>query len=289
MKIIFSRKGFDSSYGGVPSPIFPDNRMVSLPIPDKDSPIEYEDIKWQEFNLGYVVSQLTQNHIPSYYRAHLDPDLNADSIPRSAEWRPVFGQMGQAQSHLRNCNIQPGDIFLFFGLFRRINLYSDKIVWDKKSRPIYVLWGWLQIDEILEVNKNISNKYHWLEYHPHFHKKTKSFNTIYIARKYLSLPNLEDKKFPGAGTFLYFSERLMLSDPSAEIPSIWRLPSWFYPREDKFPLTYHRKLSCWQKTEGGTRLKVVNRGQEFILNTDDFPEAIEWAKKILEAFKNRTF
>ena len=33
MKLIFSRKGFDSSAGGIPSPILPDGRMISLPIP----------------------------------------------------------------------------------------------------------------------------------------------------------------------------------------------------------------------------------------------------------------
>ncbi len=34
MKIILSRKGFDGTYGGYPSPIFPDGRMLSMPIPD---------------------------------------------------------------------------------------------------------------------------------------------------------------------------------------------------------------------------------------------------------------
>jgi len=33
MKIILSRKGFDSSYGGYPSPILPDKTLLSLPIP----------------------------------------------------------------------------------------------------------------------------------------------------------------------------------------------------------------------------------------------------------------
>jgi len=36
MLVIISRKGFDSSSGGVPSPIFPDGKMLSLPTPDKD-------------------------------------------------------------------------------------------------------------------------------------------------------------------------------------------------------------------------------------------------------------
>ena len=33
MKIILSRKGFDSKNGGFPSPVLPDGKMMSLPIP----------------------------------------------------------------------------------------------------------------------------------------------------------------------------------------------------------------------------------------------------------------
>ncbi len=35
MKVIFSRKGFDSSYGGFPSIILPGGKMISFPIPEK--------------------------------------------------------------------------------------------------------------------------------------------------------------------------------------------------------------------------------------------------------------
>jgi hypothetical protein len=33
MKVILSRKGFDSASGGMPSPILPDGTLISLPIP----------------------------------------------------------------------------------------------------------------------------------------------------------------------------------------------------------------------------------------------------------------
>ena len=33
MKVILSRKGFDGQYGGYPSIIWPDKRMLSFPIP----------------------------------------------------------------------------------------------------------------------------------------------------------------------------------------------------------------------------------------------------------------
>ena len=46
MKVILSRKGFDSQYGGMPSPILPDGTMLSLPIPSKDDNIKYSDLNW---------------------------------------------------------------------------------------------------------------------------------------------------------------------------------------------------------------------------------------------------
>ena len=112
MKIILSRKGFDSSSGGKPSPIFPDGRLVSLPIPDAQSPIYYDNIRWQEYNLGSIVSDLTHGKILPEHPAHLDPDINIENLKRDSKWKPIFGQTGASQGHLRNCNIQNGDIFL---------------------------------------------------------------------------------------------------------------------------------------------------------------------------------
>ena len=44
MKVILSRKGFDSSYGGIPSPILPDGRLVSFPIPSPSDCFQLADI-----------------------------------------------------------------------------------------------------------------------------------------------------------------------------------------------------------------------------------------------------
>ena len=41
MKVILSRKGFDSSYGGTASPILPDGTLLSLPIPSKAETVKY--------------------------------------------------------------------------------------------------------------------------------------------------------------------------------------------------------------------------------------------------------
>jgi len=51
MKVILSRKGFDSSYGGCPSPILPDGTLLSLPIPEmkftKDLNTKEDRAKWK--------------------------------------------------------------------------------------------------------------------------------------------------------------------------------------------------------------------------------------------------
>ena len=91
MRLILSRKGFDTSCGGCPSPILPDGRMVSLPIPDARSPIRYGDIRWGEYDLGALVGDLTRGRIAPTQAAHLDPDLRRESLPRRPGWRPLFG------------------------------------------------------------------------------------------------------------------------------------------------------------------------------------------------------
>src|SRR5690554_1987029 len=153
MKLILSRKGFDSSAGGVPSPIFPDGRMVALPIPDAASTIRYRDIAHDGASLGDLVGQLTRGKVTPEDGAHLGPDLIPDMLPRMPGWRPLFGQAGQAQGHLRNQGVGPGDLFLFFGLFRRVEPHDGAWRWAPDSRPCHVVWGWLQVGSVVAVDE----------------------------------------------------------------------------------------------------------------------------------------
>ncbi len=121
MRLILSRKGFDSSSGGCPSPIFPDGTMISLPIPDKRSPVRYRDLTWRGRNLGDVVEALARGKVKRTFGAHLDPDLRRGALRRPAGWRASLGQIGAAQGHLRKQRVVPGDLFLFWGLFRAVD------------------------------------------------------------------------------------------------------------------------------------------------------------------------
>ena len=57
MKVVFSRKGFDGSAGGSPSPII-DGIPLSIPIPYLNSTKTY-----QHFNLGKTVADLTNKKL----------------------------------------------------------------------------------------------------------------------------------------------------------------------------------------------------------------------------------
>ncbi|MGH6954670.1 MAG: hypothetical protein ACREGL_10830, partial [Alphaproteobacteria bacterium] len=92
MKIVFSRKGFDSALGGSPSPIFADGRAVSLPIPTTSrSSVRFGDVRCVRGSLGALVEQLTRGRVRGNRHCHLDPDLDRDARPRPHGWRPAFG------------------------------------------------------------------------------------------------------------------------------------------------------------------------------------------------------
>lgn len=276
MKLIISRKGFDTSAGGVPSPIFPDGRMVSLPIPGKQSPICYSDISFDGNSIAPIVSSLTRGRFQSYHGAHLDPDLSSESLKRHHLWKPIFGQSGAAQGHLDNNGVQAGDLFLFFGLFRRTVNSNGHYMWVKESLPVHVIWGWLQIGEVLPLDNYEGPYLDWAAYHPHFHCEKSHSNCLYISSTRLKLEHCPFRDLPGAGIFTKFSAGKQLTGPNANRPSLWELPSWFYPCGGRKPLTYHNSPDRWRKINNRTELKVASRGQEFILDCDDYPEAFQW-------------
>lgn len=104
MKVILSRKGFDSSAGGAPSPIV-EGRPVSLPIPATDRSLT----RYADIGLAETVTAATHGRITGRDLCHHDPFFR--------DGRCAFGQTGAAQGHLRNQGVGPGDLFLFFGLF----------------------------------------------------------------------------------------------------------------------------------------------------------------------------
>jgi len=125
MRIVLSRKGFDSGSGGAPSPIVA-GRPTSLPIPARDrSATCYADL-----GLGELVERATRGKIARDHLCHEDP-LFADG-------ECLFGQCGAAQSHLRNRRVGIGDLFLFFGLF------AEETTGERHHR----IFGFLRVEEM---------------------------------------------------------------------------------------------------------------------------------------------
>jgi hypothetical protein len=218
---------------------------------------------------------------------HLDPDLDASAIARPQGWRPAFGQTAAAQAHLENQGIGPGDLFLFFGWFREVEHAGGLWRYKRNAPNIHALFGWLQVDERVAVGHDARpalQRHPWLNGHPHIagaESYSSSNNSIYIGRETLTLAG-KDVKAPGAGVLPQFRKDLQLTAPG-RTRSWWRLPIWFHPQAGRPALSYHVDSKRWSLEEDATVLRIVDKGQEFVLDTAHYPEAIPWVANLLDA------
>ncbi|HET7695747.1 MAG TPA: hypothetical protein VFK57_08580 [Vicinamibacterales bacterium] len=264
MKLILSRKGFDSSpqYGACASPILPDGRMVSLPIPHASGTTTFGELGYVRLDVGQLVSDLTGGKLTGAERAHLDPDLDPAVRPRRRGWRAAFGQAGAAQRHLERQGVGVGDLFLFFGWFRRVEKSGECYRYRDAPSGAHVIFGWLRVGHVLRVG--LDDLPDWLGDHPHAGRDW-AHNTIYVG-----------EPSGGGGSFERFHPCLQLTDPAATRRSIWRLPSDFLPGS-RPPLTYHGDARRWVDDGDSCRLQSVAKGQEFVLDLADYPRVRQWA------------
>ena len=274
MKVILSRKGFDSGYGGYPSLIMPDNEMITLPIPSSGDQVFYSEVKTKK---GLPLINIMKDLKPTIKSGktvklnnkttcHLDPDLSFHSYKRLPGWRGAFGQISAAQKVLENNNIKEGDLFLFFGWFNDVEI-ANKYTF-KKGDGRHTLFGYLQIDKIIHPNQDKVPD--WLTYHPHAHNNKrleKNSNCIYIARETCSF----NENIKGYGLFAY-NEELDLSKKGMTRTK-WDLPDIF--RSVK--MTYHSEDS-WKEDH----FKSACRGQEFVIEENEDIE--KWAIKLIEKY-----
>ena len=279
MKLIFSRKGFDSANGGCPSPVL-DGRLCSLPIPDAGASTRYREISsFNGSSTGRIVEDLTRGRIERGDGAHLDPDLRRDSIARTAGWRPIFGQAAAAQSHLSRHGITQGDLFLFFGCFRCAEKVEGAFRFVGDAPKLHVIFGWLQVGKIARATDGLVAEIPWAEGHPHLDAPDRyKNNTLYLASDRLSSIGLKTK---GAGTFDRIRPELILTATNSNC-SEWQLPRWFAPAE-RTPLSYHANPARWTDCSTSTRLQSVGRGQEFVLDVEQYPESRAWLRSIFRA------
>ncbi|MBI2162234.1 MAG: hypothetical protein HYU25_17955 [Candidatus Rokubacteria bacterium] len=284
MKIVLSRKGFDSAAGAVPNPILPDGRVLMLPIPDRCSRIRYDEIlaRTDGYASLYEVIRDLGGRVKPEHGAHLDPDLDAGALrSRPDGWRPAFGQSGAALGHLRREDVGPGDLFLFFGRCRQVVYRHGRVQYADQVSPLHLLFGWLQVGTVVDLKSGPVPD--WLTYHPNVTVNA-SVSYGFVAADELTLFG-ERIGVAGAGQ-LGFSQNRVLTDPGDEGGRIsrWALPEWFYPDGGRKPLSYHGDPRRWRRgADGGARLSAVGRGQEFVLDTVGYPrdDVVAWVRGLL--------
>jgi hypothetical protein len=277
MKVILSRKGFDSDHGGYPSPVLPDGRMISLPIPFHDR-IKYSDLRVDE-NLTYsdLMKQLHRtikykkewHTLTENSQCHLDPDINASAMKRHTSWKPLFGQNGGAQTHLKKQEVGKDDIFLFFGTFRR-TIKRDGVYQFDSSQEFHAIYGYFEVEEVKPIDGKTKFP-EWMSYHPHIDPSRdptsyRGKNTVYVARERLTW----QPDAPGAG-LLNFTERLMLTKRGCS-KSKWNLPPFF----SEVNISHHSEES-WNWKDG--YFQSNNIGQEFVMQSNRKIEG--WVKDII--------
>jgi hypothetical protein len=266
MKIILSRKGFDSSYGGCASPILEDGTLISMPIPESSS-LKFSDIKYNNLTYDEIWKQLNPKAYKENACCHLDPDIRSGlRINEVSDWIPAFGQTGAAQSHLENNCVTKGDIFLFFGWFKHTEIKNGVLKYKKGARDLQVIYGYLQIGDILK--NNAIEKLYW---HPHSNRSREKNNTIYLPTDKLVI-NGKNTERSGCGV-LNYSEDLVLTKSGCS-RSKWKLLPWM----SKTTITYHTGHSLGVDLENDC-FQSAAKGQEFVVYEND--EVIEWAKKLI--------
>ena len=283
MRLILSRKGFDSQYGGMASPILPDGTLVPLPIPSSHDSYTLDDLYVPGIDISSLVFDLSRGRHSRRTTVHLDPDLTRKPGHWRPGWRPALGQTGIAQSHLRNEGIDVGDLFFFFGWFREVERRDGRWRYRVNAPDQHVLFGWLEIGGILPVvidRGGSLEMFPWLVDHAHLLRPdhySDPRNTVYVAAEHSRyLPDLPY----GGGRFGKWHEVLRLTR-EGESRTVWSLPAWFYPTEGKPPLSYHGSLSRWRKASEGVVLHSVAKGQEFVLDCEFYPEAESWIDDII--------
>jgi len=267
MKIILSRKGFDSQYGGQPSPILPDGTLLSLPIPLPGELIRYDELRYQDKTYLEMIRSLNprSSKIHAATTLHLDPDLRKDIYPnRLPGWKPMFGQCDAAQGALRNSGIGVNDLFLFFGWFKQTEWVNGLLQYKKGSPDLHVIYGYLQVGAVYTYSTPLPA---FAALHPHAapaYQQIKS-NCIYVAGDTLSF----NHKLPGAQTLAYHPGLVLTKEGMSR--SRWQLPHFF----KNVRMTYHNHNS-FKENYFQSRAK----GQEFIIEENE--AVLEWVKGLIE-------
>lgn len=205
MKIIFSRKGFDSSAGGGPSPIV-DGVPVTLPIPINEGPSR---TTYGDLGLGEHVEAASRGRYGGDALCHHDPMFLPDG-------RALLGQCSAAQTHLARNGVGIGDVFLFFGLFS-----------EARAGKHHRIFGYLQVEDVTPLANAAP--------------QTVSELSVLRFPHALAMHSYNDTVYRGLGAMAkHAHEALRLTAPGSS-PSYWSVPAWL----SETGLSYHGRPDRW--------------------------------------------
>ena len=132
----------------------------------------------------------------------------------------------------------------------------------KKAPNLHIIFGYLQVGEVITDNVQIKNNYSW---HPHSlnHFINKKYNALYLPTDFLSF----DNRKKGYGTFK-FSEEKILTLPG-KTRATWKEISALLPDN------ISRNVKNSAKNEG---IYYSGQWQELVLKETAISE--KWAKSL---------
>ncbi|RXZ64347.1 Nmad3 family putative nucleotide modification protein [Pelagerythrobacter rhizovicinus] len=205
MRIVLSRKGFDSTSGGGPSPIV-GGRPLSLPIPAT----EHSRTTYGSLGLGEHAARASRGRFGADDLCHHDPMFLPDGTC-------LFGQCGAAQTHLANRGIGAGDVFLFFGLFRD----------EETGEPHHRIFGYLEVARRIDLARCDAATLAGLRDRGHPHA--------------IAMHGRNDAIYRGRGRAAAGAPELLRLTVPGGPPSLWRRPEWLR----RGGLSYHDRADRW--------------------------------------------
>ena len=282
MKVILSRKGFDSASGGLCNPILPDGTLLSMPIPGESRyPVYYTDLSYNvkdsegnihKMSYEDILSQLSGEKWVARQQCHLDPDLRNEIMKRQEGWMPAFGQCGMAKKFLDDMDVSEGDLFLFFGRFRQTKFSKEgNIQYVRNAPEQHIIYGYMQVGKIIH-NIEIDKNFKW---HPH--AENGKSNNLYLPAERLSI----NPYMPGVGTLSYSYKRVLTKFGMSI--SKWKLPDFIrgldFRIETKTQVLLH---DFHDALDGQEYFQFIGRGQEFVLSVHEGDMYTKFYRKSLE-------
>jgi len=270
MKVILSRKGFDSENGKIPSVVMPDGAVLSFPIPSRIDTMRYSDLQYGGVRYNEILADLLGRR--GDCTCHCDPDVDVSRhVRRPKHWVPGFGQCSSSLTYLMDTvQVEPGDLFLFFGWYRFVEKVDGAFRYVRRAddyyqnHDIHLIWGYLQVGKILT---SFAEKSRLLPWHPHsaLYRDGDYRDYIFVARDTLSFaPDM-----PGAGILPYARHRVLTLEGKSK--AYWKVNAVYDPEH----IIGSRKNSA-----RGDGIYYSGIWQE--LGLKEGKAAEEWAKRMIQ-------